>query len=162
MGYYKSTYDHPDQRRDGETMFAKAHPEQYRRSQSVSNVNNSGINRRPGTTISNQSVANPQSGNGTTLNRRSTTTVTNKTVTNHPSGTNTATDRRTTTNVTDKSVVKTSSGQNTGAVHNNNQTKGSAVNSNRRIENKTKSETAVKKDNKVKESDNKESDHRRQ
>jgi hypothetical protein len=165
MGYYKSTYDHPDQRRDGEATFAKVHPEQYRRSQAVSNVNNSSINRRTGSTMSNQSVANPQSGNGSTLDRRSTTTVTSKTVTNHPSGTNTATDRRITTTVTDKSV-KSSSGQNTGTIHNNNQnnnlTKGSAANSNRKIANKPKTETVVKKDTKEKESENKESDHRRQ
>jgi hypothetical protein len=143
-------------------MFAKAHPEQYRRSQAVSNVNNSNINRRTGTTMSNQSVANPHSGNNASLNNRSTTTITNKSVTNHPAGTNSTIDRRSTTTVTDKSVVKTSSGQNAGAVHNNNQTKGPVVNSNRRIENKTKSETVVRKDTKVKESENKESDHRRQ
>jgi hypothetical protein len=161
-GYYKTTYDHPDQRRDGETMFAKAHPEQYRRSQAVSNVNNSNINRRTGTTMSNQSVANPHSGNNASLNNRSTTTITNKSVTNHPAGTNSTIDRRSTTTVTDKSVVKTSSGQNVGAIHNNNQTKGAVVNSNRKIENKTKTEKVVKKDTKEKESENKESDHRRQ
>jgi hypothetical protein len=157
MGYYKSTYNHPDQRREGEAMFAKVHPEQYKRSQAVSNVNNSNINRRTGTTMS-----NPQSGNGTTLDRRSNTTVTVKSVTNHPSGTNTATDRRTTTTVTDNKVVKTSSTQNAGATHYSNQTKGAAVNSNRKIENKTKTDKEVKKDTKEKESDHKESDHNRQ
>jgi len=62
--------------------------------------------------MSNQSVANPHSGNNATLNNRSITTVTNKSVTNRPSGTNSTIDRRSTTTVTDKSVVKTSSGQN--------------------------------------------------
>ena len=40
-GVYKSTYSRPEQRRDGEQMFAKNHPEEYRKSSTVNNFSNS-------------------------------------------------------------------------------------------------------------------------
>lgn len=40
-GVYKTTYSRPEQRRDGEQLFAKKHPEEYRRSSEVNNNKNS-------------------------------------------------------------------------------------------------------------------------
>ncbi|MGC1389663.1 MAG: hypothetical protein WA816_01365 [Bacteroidales bacterium] len=210
MGYYKTTYSHPDQRKDGEAMFAKAYPEQYRRSSAVSSRNNSNVTRRTNTTTNNKSITNPHSdnnpelnrrsstvttskpvtnkpsgnnpelnrrsttvttskpvtnkpsGNNPELNRRSTTVTTSKSVTDKPSGDNAGINRRTTTKVTDKPVINHPSGQNAGTNSVQKQTKGPVVNSNRKNINKTKSATPIKKDNKVKETENKESDHNKE
>jgi hypothetical protein len=163
MGYYKPTYSHPDQRKEGEAMFAKAHPEQYRRSAAISSGNNSNLTRRSNTTMTNKSVTNPHSGNNTGINRRSTTNVTNKTVTNPSSGNNTGINRRSTTTVTDKSVINPHSGQNTGTHQATSLSKKTVVKpSSQRSGAKKKSATTIKKNDKKKESDNKESNHNKQ
>jgi hypothetical protein len=59
-------------------------------------------------------------------------------------------------------VINHPSGQNAGTNHIQNQTKGTVVNSNRKNVNRTKSATPIKKDNKTKESDNKESGHNKE
>ena len=162
MGYYKNTYSHPEQRKDGEAMFANTHPDQYRRLKAVSSGNNSNITRRPTTTMTNKSVTNPQPGNNTVINRRSTTTLTNKSAPNPQHGNNALTNRRSTTTVTDKSVINHPSGQNAGINHSHDQTKSATTSSNRKTETKKKSVTTVKKDTHTKEADKKEPDHNRQ
>ena len=99
VGTYKTTYSHPDQRKDGEAKFAKMHPDQYSRSLNNSSGNSSV--RRSGSQSTNEVKS---TGNRTNVSRRSNTTVTNKSVTNPSSVQNTGTTRRSTTTVTNKSV----------------------------------------------------------
>jgi hypothetical protein len=185
MGYYKETYSHPEQRKEGEASFAKVHPDQYRRSTSSSSGNNSSINHRPTSTMTSRPVTNTQSGNNTVINRRSTTTVTDKSVTNRPYDKNTEINKRSTTTVTDKSVtnphpdngavvnrrstttatdkpiINSHAGQNAGTNHPQVQTKTTVVkSSNRKNETNKRSVTTEKKDNNIKESENKDSNHR--
>jgi hypothetical protein len=163
MGYYNTTYSHPEQRRDGEANFAKMHPEQYRRYSAVSSGNSTNLTRKSNTTVVNKSVVNPHSGNNTEINRRSTTVTTNKSVTNQPSGNNTGMERKSTTTVTDKRVINSQSGQNTNVHHVTDQSKRTVVTSSGpRSGVKNKTTVSVKKDDKKKESDNKESNHTRQ
>ena len=162
MGYYKNTYSHPEQRKDGEIMFANTHPDQYRRLKAVSSGNNSNITRRPTTTMTNKSVTNPRPGNTTVINRRSTTTLTNKSTPNPQHGNNALTNRRSTTTMTDKSVINHPSGQNAGINHSHDQTKSATTSSNRKTETKKKSVTKVKKDTHTREADKKEPDHNRE
>jgi hypothetical protein len=80
-GVYKTTYSHPDQRKEGEERFAKNHPDQYR---SVHSDNNSISNRRE----TNSTMSNRPERPGTNNNSshpgtmRTTTTVANRSVTN--------------------------------------------------------------------------------
>src|ERR1035437_6336155 len=105
MGNYKTTYSHPEQRKDGEAMFAKMHPDKYRKSTAISSVNTASVNRRPTGTVTN---TNPPVVNNTATTRRPTnSSMTNKPVTN-PSGNNTITNRRSTTPVTNRSVTNPS------------------------------------------------------
>lgn len=127
-GNYKSTYSRPEQRRDGEAMYTKMHPDQNNRSSDRSSGNSSirrdvsktstgtespgtGTNRRPANTVTNKSVINPQTGQKSEASRRTTTNVTTKTVTNPSSGQKAETTRRSTTTVINKSVSNPSSGQ---------------------------------------------------
>jgi hypothetical protein len=182
-GYYKATYSHPDDRKDGEAKFAKTYPDQYRKSTAVSSVNtsrrsnttmtnkpvtnpsngnNTATTRRPTATETNRSVSNPHSGNNAVTTRRSPTTVTNKSATNPSTERSTVTTRKSTTTVTNKAVPNPSSGQNARTNRASSQSKTNVVtNSNRRNIKTNKSGTAVKKDNKTKESDNKDSNHKR-
>jgi hypothetical protein len=180
MGYYRDTYSHPEQRREGEATFAKVHPEQYKRASALSNGTNSNLTRRPANTMSNRPATNQTYDNNTGINRRSTTPMNNnKNISNPPSGNNNVVDRRLTNDktvinhppenssvTTRKSVttesnksVNTPSGQNAGTNRSINHTKTTTVNSaNRKIENKGRPET-IKKDEKTKETDNKERNH---
>jgi hypothetical protein len=163
MGYYKSTYSHPEQRKDGEALFANSHPDQYRRSASVSKGNYSNVTRRSTTTMTNKSVSNPQPGNSTVINRRSATTITNKPAGNRPTSASETMNRKSTTTVTDKSVINHSAGQNAGINHSREQKKPMVVtSSSRRNETNNKSATTVKKETRTKESDKKEPDHNKQ
>jgi hypothetical protein len=162
MGYYKNTYSHPEQRKDGEALFANAHPDQYRRSRAISSGNNSNITRRSSATMTNKSVTNPQPGSNTVTNRRSTATVTSKSVTNPHPGNNADINRRSATTVTDKSVINHPSGQNAGINQSHDRTKSAATSSNRKIQNKKKPASTEKKDNHTKEADKKGPEHNRQ
>ena len=103
-GNYKTTYSRPEQRKDGEELFAKNHPEQSRRTEPNS-TNNSSVRRTDSRST--------QSGNTTVTNRRTNVPVTDKSITNNASGRNTGTTRRV-TKVSERSDAKTVSGQNTG------------------------------------------------
>ncbi|MCJ7819966.1 MAG: hypothetical protein MUP53_02085, partial [Bacteroidales bacterium] len=91
-GNYKTTYSRPEQRRDGEALFAKTHPEQYKRSSEISTGNNTG--RR---SVSQSASERQSAGTSVSTTRRSTGTVTNKSGTNTSAGQNTGTERRSTT-----------------------------------------------------------------
>ena len=108
-GNYKTTYSRPEQRRDGEALFAKTHPEQYKRSSEISTGNNTG--RR---SVSQSASERQSAGTSVSTTRRSTGTVTNKSGTNISAGQNTGTERRSTTTVNQRTGTNPSSGQNTG------------------------------------------------
>ncbi|MDO9341588.1 MAG: hypothetical protein Q7T72_13835, partial [Bacteroidales bacterium] len=171
-GNYKTTYSHPDQRREGEAMYAKMHPEQNRRSsdnssgntvrrsgsQSNQEIKSTGTGnnttRRSNTAVTNKSVSNPSSGQNAGTTRRSNTTMTNKSVTNQSSGQNAGTARRSNTTVTSKSVSKPSSGQNTGTNRTARKSTTTGVSSSSsRSSRSSKSGTTVNKGGKTKESE---------
>lgn len=133
-GYYKNTYSHPEQRREGESMFAKSHPEQYRKSAAVSNSsstrrtmesminrpivnvphnNNKDVNRRSPVPVNNKSIQNSHSGNNSEINRRTTTPVNNKSVQHSQGGNNTELNKRPNTQMINKPSQNPSSGNNT-------------------------------------------------
>ena len=130
-GNYKSTYSHPEQRRDGEDLYTRVNPGQGRRAPSTTTVNsqerrtvsrsggertsagtNAGTQRRTSTTVTGKSGASTSSGKNGDVSRRSTTTVTNRTSTTPSSRQSAGTSQRSSTSA-DRSNVKSSSGQKT-------------------------------------------------
>jgi hypothetical protein len=103
-GNYRSTYSHPEQRREGEAVFAKKYPSQSRRSTGH-------------TTVTNQSGRNGSSINKgressvSTTTRRTTTTVRTGTVNNNASGQDKGISRRSSTTVTNRQATKPSTVQ---------------------------------------------------
>lgn len=177
VGTYKTTYSHPDQRRDGEAKFAEMHPDQYRRSSNTSSGNSSvrrsgsqstnemkstgnrtNVSRRSNTTVTNKSVGNPSSGQNSGTVRRSNTSVTNKSVTNPSSVQNTGTTRRSTTTVTNKSV--SNPGQKAAANRSVRQSKTTGVKSSKSTK-RIKTETKTKQGEKTKDSDNRDTNRRK-
>jgi hypothetical protein len=155
-GTYKATYSHPEERKNGEAMFAKTHPDQYKKLQVNSAVSNV---RRTNSQTNNSEKSN---GNKVSSDRRSSTTVTNKTVVNKPADNKNTTTRRTSTTVVNKTATNPSSRQNPGASRTAVQKKSVTVSSpDRRKVNKVKPETKVKKEDKTKDSENKDPDRRR-
>lgn len=88
-GIYKSTYSHPDQRKQGEELFARKHPEQYKRvtERPSGNLDNN-ISRRPASNMSNRPASNMTNNPGnkplenSSVNRRQPNTTPNRPVTN--------------------------------------------------------------------------------
>ena len=155
-GTYKATYSHPDERKNGEAMFAKTYPDQYKKIQVNSAVNNG---RRTNSQTNNLEKSN---GNKVSSDRRSSTTVTNKTIVNKPAENNNTTTRRTSTTVVNKTTANPAPGKNTSVNRTQTQKKSVTVSSpNRRKANKIKPETTVKKEDKTKESENKDSNRRK-
>jgi hypothetical protein len=129
-GDYRTTYSHPEQRRDGEALYSRTHSGQNSRSYDAarrsdnsttgrlrtypSSGQNTGISRRSSATVNNRMGTNPSSGQNTGISRRSTTTVNNRTLTNPSSGQNTSISRRSGTTVNNRMGTNPSSGQNTG------------------------------------------------
>jgi len=131
-GRYKNTYSRPESRKEGEVLYAKAHPERAssmsstasaissRRSasQAVSNSQSSGstsgTTRRSATTVKSNTRANASQGQSTGTARRSTSTVNENRTVNRSSDQTTGTVRRATTTTNQNRSVNTSSGQSTG------------------------------------------------
>jgi hypothetical protein len=154
-GTYKATYSHPEERKNGEAMFARTYPDQYRKTQ----VNSSG---NIGTRNNTQTKTLQQNnGNSVSNDRRSTTTDTKKTIVNKPAGNNSTPTRRTSTTVVNKTVANPAPVKNTSVNRTQAQKKSVTVSSpNRRKVNKIKPETTVKKEEKTKDSENKDSNRR--
>jgi hypothetical protein len=182
IGNYKTTYSHPDQRKDGEAMFAKIHPDQYRKSTTVSSVsttrrststmtgtnhtthnNSDASGRSTTTTMTNRPVTNTSSSNNTVSTRRSTNTMTNnKSVTNPSPEKSTITTRKSNTTITNTSVTNPSSGKNTGTNRSLNQSNNTKVVTSSTRRNVKKSETTIKRNDKTNESENKDPNRRSQ
>jgi hypothetical protein len=96
-GRYKNTYSRPEQRQEGEALYAKVHPE---RASSIS-TGNSNSRRQASDAVSNRKSAGSENatsrrssgGNNSAVNR-STTTVNNRANTNSSAGQSTVTNRR--------------------------------------------------------------------
>jgi hypothetical protein len=187
-GNYKSTYSHPDQRREGEAQFAKQHPDQYRK-ESVTNtsrrgdnnsritvqpngnrgingnngnnVNNGNSSRRNSTNVNNRSVNNAPGVKSNDNTRKSSTTVTNRTVVTHPENHGEATTRRSTTTVNRSVNNNAGQSQNVSSGRSNNTQKSNTVNASARRNAKTKSESTVKKETKQNESENRDTNRRK-
>jgi hypothetical protein len=158
VGTYKATYSRPNQIKDGEKHFAKSHPDEYRRSLGNSSGNNS-VRRSES-----QSGSSGNSGRSTTVTTRRSTNVTNKAATNPSSDKNISTGRRSSSSntVTTRSMTNPSSGQNAGTSRTKTQSNSTGVSSSSRRETrKAKTETATKKTDRKKESENKNSDRRK-
>ncbi len=110
-GRYKSTYSHPDQRREGEAMYKKVSQSQNRRSESNSNSSNNRARR-----TNSQPVNNKQSVNtGNNSSRRSSTTVNNKAVTKTSTEQSNSTSRRPSGKVNSETVTRPSAEKNKGS-----------------------------------------------
>ncbi len=131
-GDYRTTYSHPEQRRDGEALYAKVHPERQATTTSGQNVsrrssgNTSSESRqssgtvnstsRRSTTTVNGRKENPASGQGTvTTTRRSTTTTTERKENNPSTGQAAGEPRRSSgTTATERKESNPSAGQAAG------------------------------------------------
>jgi hypothetical protein len=130
-GRYKTTYSRPESRREGEALYARAHPERAssmsstatvlsRRSasQTVSNRQGSGsgnaTSRRSATTVNSNARTNASQGQSSGSVRRSSATVNENRSVNRSSGQSTGTVRRAATTTNQNRSVNSSSGQNTG------------------------------------------------
>jgi hypothetical protein len=131
-GRYQATYSHPEQRREGEALYSRSHPE---RASSLSSGNNqgrrsdsrytassqpggnvNGTSRRSASAASDRSGNNPATTQGATNQRRSTPTATERKMENQSSGQNTSVVRRTSPTVNEKARTSSTSKQNTGNV----------------------------------------------
>lgn len=107
-GNYKATYSHPEQRRDGEALFTKSHPEQSTRRSDNSSINSSGNsnNSRRNSVQPAQGRQSTGTNTGTTSPRRSENTVNGKSDKGQTKAQSTGTTRRMQTNGADKTVTK--------------------------------------------------------
>ncbi|MFO7622295.1 MAG: hypothetical protein R6W81_13690 [Bacteroidales bacterium] len=109
-GNYKTTYSRPESRRDGETLFAKTHPEEYRRSSAVAGT----ISER--LPVSQSTPARQSSGTSTGTDRRLPAATTNRSATGSSSDQNNSGVLRSNEAATSRSAASKSAGQNSGSV----------------------------------------------
>lgn len=132
-GDYRTTYSHPEQRKEGEVMYSKVHPERQATTSSGNNVTrrssgsgtasdrkssgtvNSTSRRSSSTVTESGRKTDPTSGQSSGTTRRSTTTVKERKEGNTTSGQPTGTTRRSTTTTTERKETTTSSGQAAGS-----------------------------------------------
>ena len=117
-GYYKSTYSRPEQRKDGEALYARVNNGQsrvdrrYTNNQSTSNqgrmTSSTGTERRTTGTLNNGSRTNGSVSRNTGSTPRSTTTVNNKSMGSTSTSRNYGSTPRSTTTVNNKSMRSTS------------------------------------------------------
>jgi hypothetical protein len=99
-GHYRATYSHPEQRREGEALYARTSATRNTRSQAGTST---GAGERRTAAQLAQNTRTVTNGNGTT--RRSTDGTSYRTGTGSTAGQNTATARRTTTTATERSSI---------------------------------------------------------
>ena len=132
-GHYKATYSHPEQRREGEKMYAKVHPE---RVSSLSTGNSQGRRSDSQLSASRQTEA---SHNNT--NRRSTSASNGQKTENSSSGHTSVSVHRSTTSVNDRAGTNSSSRQNTGTASRSNTTGNDRAGKSSSVTQKTGSES---------------------
>jgi hypothetical protein len=120
-GKYQTTYSRPESRRDGEALFAKSHPEQYRRSAAVAGTiterrpvaQSTSVRQSTSTAADRRSASGTSAGQGTAADRRASATVNSRTSTGTSAGQSTATQRRAPATVNSRANTGTSAGQST-------------------------------------------------
>lgn len=108
-GRYRSTYSHPEQRREGEALYSRTHS-----SRNTGRAENSVNGNRGQRSVSRTSQVRTSAGTGYGTSRRSYSTSTPGNGSNLSSRQSTNTFRRSNATVIDKSRLSTYSGQNTG------------------------------------------------
>ncbi|MBW6499935.1 MAG: hypothetical protein K0B05_00945 [Bacteroidales bacterium] len=108
-GNYKTTYSRPESRRDGETLFAKTHPEEYRRSSAVAGT----ISER--LPVSQSTPARQSSGTSTGTDRRLPAATTNRSATGSSADQNNSGELRSNEAATRRSAASRSAGQGSGS-----------------------------------------------
>jgi hypothetical protein len=125
-GYYKSTYSRPEQRKDGEALYAKENNGQRVDRRSINNqstgnqsrmTSSTGTERRTTGTVNNGSRTNGTTSRNTGYTPRSTTTVNNKSMGSTSTSRTYDATRRSTTTGTYKSTGNSSTSQNSGSVN---------------------------------------------
>jgi hypothetical protein len=187
-GHYKNTYSRPEQRKEGEALYTKVHPE---RASSISTGNNNGRRSASETTTNRQSAG---SNNGTTrqstgtvneTNRanssqgqsngtvrrssgenngavnRSTTTVNNRANTNSTAGNSTVSNRRSSETVSSKPASGNQSDQKAGSSNSIKQKSARESSSTRRSKEISSKETTVKKSTSTKKESESKSSRRK-
>jgi hypothetical protein len=179
-GYYKNTYSHPEQRKEGEVLYTQVHPERASNTSVWNNTRRSaaqgapggqqssttyGTTRRSAGTVTEKSGTNPSSNQNTGNARRSstdknngavnrsTTTVNNRANTNSTAGQNTVSNRRSSETVSSRPSSRSESGQKTESTRSSRQSSKSVGSSDRRSSGRNKSESAAKKSSNSKESE---------
>lgn len=174
-GNYKSTYSHPEQRRDGEALYSKTHYGRNSRTRDINTTNNqerrsvsqstrerttagssSGNARRSSTINAGKSRTNSPSGQKADNPRRSSSTITDTNSKYPPSGPRTGTSRR-----SSATVSKPESGQRGKSVSTSRQSSAKVSSSNRRTDKTSKTETSVKRNDNTKESETSKTSRRR-
>jgi len=150
-GNYRTTYSHPESRRDGEALFAKSHPDRPTRSSVVSTGGNSnrrsvsrstettrssgqssGNSRRSSTTVNENRSVNTSTRQNNAAIPRSTTTTNNRANTNSTAGQSRVSNRRSSGTVNSNSNTGTSSGQSATRQAKTNSAAGQSAGSSRR------------------------------
>jgi hypothetical protein len=164
-GNYRSTYSHPDQRREGEALYTKTHPSQNNRvsdrptgnspdRRTGSQSDGTSTNHRTNSSVTNRQATNPSSEKTTGATRRSNSTVSDRQTARPSSDKAAATTRRSPATVTNKSESKPPSVQNSGNSRSSGQSKSTGASSTSRRSNETsKPATTTKKTEKSKESE---------
>jgi hypothetical protein len=108
-GHYKSTYSHPEQRRDGEALYSEMYPDRNNRKQD--NTVNRNQERR---SVTQQKQGKTLSGESSGNTRRSINNNVDRVVAKPEKNQNAGTSRRTLENNSERAVPKTGQNQNTG------------------------------------------------
>lgn len=134
-GNYRSTYSHPEQRRDGEALYSRTHSDRSStlsgnysnrdrssrsssganvdRSNNVRNYSNSGTSRRSSDSYTGSPVTTSSRSQNTRMSNRSGGTVTERSVQDRNQNQNAGLSRRSVTNSSDRIVSNRSNSQNT-------------------------------------------------
>lgn len=124
-GNYKTTYSRPESRRDGEALFAKTHPEQYRRSSAVAGTISE---RRP---VSQSTPARQSAGTSTGTDRRS-PAATSRPATSKSAGQNSGSTQRSPAASSGRSSSGSESGQRASTARTSRQSSKAVSSSSRR------------------------------
>jgi hypothetical protein len=148
QGQYKNTYSRPEQRQEGEALYAKVHPE---RASSIS-TGNSNSRRQASDAVSNRQSAGSEnatsrrsSGENNSAVNRSTTTVNNRANTNSSAGQSTVTNRRSSSEtVRSRPASSSQSGQKAEPARTTRQKSTGESSSTRRSTEKANKETVIR------------------
>jgi hypothetical protein len=166
-GNYRSTYSHPEQRRDGVALYNRTHSD--RNSASSGNYSNrdrgtrsnlnARVSNRSSLTTPERSIANRKQAQNTGVSRRSMITTSDRNVSHRSFSQNNRTSQRSVAPTSDRLVSRREMrGETASAVRKPNVNVGSQ---NRRVDREVKSAGSVRSNNRNKGSDNSNSSHRR-